>query len=272
MKTGRIFLSGLPAVVFSAALLVMFVSAAPAQDYLLGSQDVLKITVYEHPDLTTETRVSENGRITFPLIGELDAKGQSSRQLEKSITDKLSDLGYIKDPQVTVFIEQFGKRVTIIGEVMKPGQYEIPGTPTILDMISTALGLGPNAGYMTTVFRKEAGADGKIKTRNIPIDLDRLLNGGDLSQNIELQSGDVVYVAKAVFYVYGEVNRPGAYRLEKGITVKRAIALAGGLTPKGSQSRIAITRKEGEKEQTRSIDIDDPIMIDDVIRIKESIF
>ena len=271
METKRSY-SHLLTVIVSAALLILLASAAPAQDYLLGSQDVLKITVYEHPDLMTETRVSENGKVTFPLIGELDAKGLSSRQLEKDIADKLSDLGYIKDPQVTVFIEQFGKRVTIIGEVMKPGQYEIPGTPTILDMISTALGLGPNAGYMTTVFRKETGPDGKVTTRNIPIDLDRLLNGGDLSQNIELQSGDVVYVPKAVFYVYGEVNRPGAYRLEKGITVKRAIALAGGLTPKGSQSRIAITRKEGDKEKTKSADIDDLVNVEDVIRIKESIF
>jgi len=259
--------------IICAFLLVsLFNSLAFTQDYLLGSQDVLKITVYEHPDLTTETRVGENGRITFPLIGELDAKGLNTRELEKNIAEKLSNMRYIKEPNVSVFISQYGKRVTIIGEVMKPGQYEIPGTPTVLDMISTAAGLGPNAGYTTTVFRKEAGPEGKIKTINIIIDLDKLLNGGDLSQNIELQSGDVVYVPKAVFYVYGEVNKPGAYRLEKGITVKRAIAIAGGLTPKGSQSRIAITRKNHDREETHGAEIDDAVEIDDVIRIKESIF
>ena len=265
---------------FIASLLIItltifmcfFDLSAFGQEYMLGSQDVLKITVYEQPDLTTETRVSENGKITFPLIGEINAKGLTSHQLEKNIADKLSSLGYIKDPHVTVFVVQFGKRVTIIGEVVKPGQYEIPGTPTVLDMISTAAGLGPNAGYTTTIFRKETGPDGKITTRNMIIDLDRLLNGGDLSQNIELQSGDVIYVPKTVFYVYGEVNKPGAYRLEKGITVKRAIAIAGGLTAKGSQSRIAITRKSGDKEITRSAGIDDLVDSDDVIRIKESIF
>jgi len=259
-------------IICSVVLVCLLNLLSFAQDYTLGSQDVLKITVYEHPDLTTETRVSENGRITFPLIGELDAKGLNTLQLEKNIADKLSNMGYIKDPQVSVFITQYGKRVTIIGEVVKPGQYEIPGTPTVLDMISTALGLGPNAGYTTTVFRKEVGQDGKVRTSNIIIDLDKLLNGGDLSQNIELRSGDVVYVPKAVFYVYGEVNKPGSYRLEKGITVKRAIAIAGGLTSKGTQNRIAITRKHGEKESTHGADVDDIVEADDVIRIKESIF
>ena len=77
---------------------------------------------------------------------------------------------------------------------------------------------------------------------------------------------------KSIFYIYGEVNHPGAFRLEKGITVKRAIAIAGGLTAKGSQSRIEITRKNGEKETLTDADIDNLVQFDDVIRIKESIF
>ncbi len=77
---------------------------------------------------------------------------------------------------------------------------------------------------------------------------------------------------KSVFYIYGEVNRPGAYRLEKGITVRRAIALAGGLTPKGSNWRIAVTRKDGERDVDQSADLDDQLQLDDVVRIKESIF
>lgn len=246
---------------------------AVAQDYLVGSQDVLKITVFEHPDLTTEARVSEDGKITFPLLGEIDAKNLTTRQVEKSIADKLSKGGMVKEPQVNVFVEQYmGRRVTIIGEVIKPGQYQISGPTTLLDVIALALGTNQNAGYLLTVFRKEKGAGGSESTKKITVDVDRLLNGGDLSLNIELQNQDVIYVPKAAFYIYGEVNRPGTYRLERGITVKRAIAIAGGLTPKGSQLRIEITRKNGEKDAIAGADIDNLVQFDDVIRIKESFF
>jgi polysaccharide export outer membrane protein len=261
------------AVVFLTVAFNPFVLSASAQDYLIGSQDVLKITVFEHPDLTTETRVSEDGKITFPLLGEIEAKNLTTRQVEKSIADKLSKSRMVNEPQVNVFVEQYmGRRVTIIGEVIKPGQYQISGPTTLLDVIALALGTNQNAGYLLTVFRKEKGDDGKESTKKITVDVERLLNGGDLSLNIELQNLDVVYVPKAVFYIYGEVNKPGAYRLEKGITVKRAIAIAGGLTPKGSQLRIEITRRDGEKETLAGADIDNLVQFDDVIRIKESIF
>ena len=251
-------------------LIVSLGSPVFAQDYLIGSQDLLKISVFEFPDLTTEARVSEDGKITFPLLGEIDAKNQTTRQLEKGIAEKLAAKKIVKEPQVNVFVEQYwGSRVTIIGEVMKPGQYEITGPTTVLDTISLALGLTQNAGYTVTIFRKEQG--GEI-SKKIVLDIDGLLNGGDLSQNVKLQNGDVVYVPKSVFYIYGEVNRPGAYRLEKGITVKRAIALAGGLTANGSERRIEITRRDQKREVSTTSAIDDPVIIDDVIKVRESIF
>jgi polysaccharide export outer membrane protein len=261
-------------VVVVLAFLAVLWCAAPcgADDYRIGSQDVLKITVYEHPDLTTETRVSEDGRLTFPLIGDVPAKGLSPRQLEAAIAGRLSGEGFINSPQVNVFVLQYrGQRVTILGEVMKPGQYDLSGPTTILDLMSLALGVTPNGGYQITVFRKEQGADGAETTRKIPVDIDRLLNSGDLSQNLLLTNRDVIHVPKAVFYVYGEVNRPGAYRVEKGITVRRAVSLAGGLTPKGSH-RVEITRREADAEKRFSADIDDLVQVDDVVRIKESIF
>ena len=246
---------------------------ASSEDYLIGSQDVLKITVFEHPDLTTEARVSEDGKITFPLLGEIEAKNLTTRQVEKSVAEKLSKGNMVKEPQVNVFVEQYmGQRVTIIGEVIKPGQYQIAGPTTLLDVIALALGMNQNSGYLLTIFRKEKGNDGRENTKKITVDVDRLLNGGDLGLNIELQNRDVIYVPKAEFYIYGEVNRPGAYRLEKGITVKRAIALAGGLTPKGSQQRIEITRRNGERETVAGANLDYLVQFDDVIRIKESIF
>lgn len=253
--------------------MILFALPSHAQDYLIGSQDVLKITVFEYPALTTEARVSEDGKITFPLLGEVNAKNLTARQVEKGIAEKLVAAKIIKVPQVSVFVQQQrGRKVTIIGEVVKPGQYEIAGPTTLLDTISLALGMTPNAGYQLTVFRKEPAADGKIKTKKYLVDVDRLLSSGDLSQNFELQNADVVYVPKSIFYVYGEVNKPGAYRLEKGVNVKKALALAGGLTAKGSQRRIEITRKEDGKERALNASIDELVQLNDVVRFKESIF
>lgn len=245
-----------------------------AEDYLVGSQDVLKITVYEHPNLTTEVRVSEEGKITFPLVGELKVKGLSVQQIEKKIAEGLS-AGYIKNPQVTVFIQQYrGKRVIVIGEVMRPGHYEIIGPTYVSDAISMALGMTKEAGYIITLLRKNSTDGVKVNSyQKVSIDVDRLFKDGDFTQNIQLQDKDVIYVPRiAFFYIYGEVNRPGVYRIEKGLTVKRAISIAGGFTPKASKGRIEITRRQGEKDIIKKGTMDDLVEMDDVIMIKESIF
>ncbi|MBI5025704.1 MAG: SLBB domain-containing protein [Nitrospirae bacterium] len=243
-----------------------------AEDYLVGSQDVLKITVYEHPDLTTVVRVSEEGKITFPLIGELEVKNLSVQQIEKSIAKGLS-AGYITNPQVTVFIEQYkGQKVTVIGEVTKPGQYEITGPTFVSDAISMAFGMTKDAGYAITLLRKESTERG-VHYKKIFIDVDRLFKDGDFTHNVKLQDRDVIYVPRVeFFYIYGEVNKPGVYRIEKGLTIKRAVSIAGGFTPKASKSRIEITRRQGEKDVIKNGTLDELVQMDDAIMIKESIF
>jgi polysaccharide export outer membrane protein len=243
-----------------------------ARDYLVGSQDVLKISVYEHPDLETTVRVSEDGRITFPLIGDLEVKNLSVQQIEKKIASRLSD-GIIPNPQVTVFIEQFkGTRVTVMGEVTKPGQYEITGPTSVVEAISMALGMTENAGHTIMLFKKDSATQNPGYKR-IAIDVDRLFKEGDLSLNVQLQNGDIIYVPKIdFFYIYGEVNRPGIYRIEKGLTVKRAISLAGGFTPKASKGRIEITRRHEGKDIVKKADINESVKPDDTLMVKESIF
>ena len=249
------------------------IPTAIARDYLVGSQDVLKISVYEHPDLATTVRVSEDGKITFPLIGELEIKNLSVQQIEKKIASKLSD-GIIPNPQVTVFIEQFkGTRVTVMGEVNKPGQYEITGPTSVVEAISMALGMTENSGHTIMLFKKDSTTGKKPDYKRIAIDVDRLFKEGDLSQNVQLQNGDIIYVPKIdFFYIYGEVTRPGIYRIEKGLTVKRAISMAGGFTPKASKGRIEITRQQEGKDIVKKADIDESVKPDDTIMVKESIF
>jgi polysaccharide biosynthesis/export protein len=243
------------------------------RDYLVGSQDVLKISVYEHPDLTTTVRVSEDGKITFPLIGDLEVKNLSVQQIEKKIASKLSD-GIIPNPQVTVFIEQFkGTRVTVMGEVTKQGQYEITGPTSVVEAISMALGMTENSGHTIMLFKKNSTTGKNPNYERIAIDVERLFKEGDLSQNVQLQNGDIIYVPKInFFYIYGEVTRPGIYRIEKGLTVKRAISMAGGFTPKASKGRIEITRQQEGKDIVKKADINESVKPDDTIMVKESIF
>jgi len=266
-KTGLLF--------FMAAIVgVLTLQSAFAADYLVGSQDVLKISVYEHPDLATITRVSEDGNISFPLLGEVEVKNLSVQQVEKRIAEKLSAGSYISNPQVTVFIDQYrGQRVTVTGEVMKPGQYEITGPTTVLDAVSMALGMTKDAGYTILVIRKESAAKGGMQYKKISIDVDRLFKDGDFNENIQLKDKDVVHVPRAdFFYVYGEVNRPGVYRIEKDITVKKAIAIAGGFTPKASKGQVEITKKQGGRYITQDEALDEAVAVDDVIMIKERLF
>lgn len=255
-----------------AALLPL--QTAQAEDYLIGNQDALKITVFEHPDLATVVRVDEYGRIRFPLIGELQVKGLGVRQIEQAIAARLAEGKYISNPQVTVFIEQYrGQRVTVIGEVTRPGQYEITGPTTVLDAVSMALGMTKDAGHTITLLRKDLSAGEALRQQKISIDLDNLFKDGNLGSNMQLRDKDVLYIPRIeFFYIYGEVNRPGVYRIERGLTVKRAISIAGGFTAKAAKKNIEITRRQEGKDSIREGSIDEPVAADDVIMIRESIF
>lgn len=259
-------------VVVIASLLPL--QTALAEDYLVGNQDALRITVFEQPDLATVVRVDEYGKIRFPLIGELQVKGLGVRQIEKAIAVKLAEGNYISNPQVTVFIEQYrGQRVTVIGEVTKPGQYEITGPTTVLDAVSMALGMTKDAGHTITLLRKDLSAGEGLRHKKISIDTESLFKDGNFTNNLQLQDKDVIYIPRVeFFYIYGEVHRPGVYRIEKGLTVKRAISIAGSFTAKASKRNIEITRRHNGKDSIKDGLIDEPVETDDVIMIKESIF
>jgi polysaccharide export outer membrane protein len=243
-----------------------------AQDYIVGEGDVLKITVYDHDDLTTTVRVSAEGAITFPLIGQVGVEGLTLSQISKKISKLLAD-GYIVDPQVNIFIEEFrSKKVFILGEVNKPGLHVLHGTTTFLELISEAGGLTKDAGDKAIIKRKP-NPSGKNEI-TITIDLRSLLENGDTSQDIPIMDGDSVYIAKAgVFYVTGEVKKPDAYKFEEGTTIIKAVTIAGGFTDKASKGRVKIIRKnKGKEEVLENVNMDEPILPDDVIVIPESFF
>lgn len=171
-------------VIIVLSLLCTVQMAAASEDYVIGEGDLLKITVYDNPDLTFEGRVSGEGKITFPLIGEIELRDLTATEAQKKITALLED-GYIIKPLVSVFIQE----------------------------------------------------------------------------------------SKASFvYVNGEVKNPGAYRISKGMTVLKAITVAGGFTPKSGESRTKIIRKADKGEVTIKAKMDDLVLPDDIIYVPESIF
>ncbi len=267
------------AVVLAVTAACLSPSASAGQEYIIGGGDLLKITVYDNPDLTTESRVSNDGKITLPLIGEIQAAGSTGIELETKIARLLAD-GYIIKPQVAVFIEEYkSQKVTVLGEVAKPGLVVLRGAYTLMEAISDAGGITPNAGDVLFIQRKlNKGAAGKgigaeKEDISIIVDLKKLFEEGDVTANVPVMDGDSIYVPKAAFvYVNGEVKNPGAYKLITGLTVLKSITLAGGFTPKASDGRTKIIRKTDKGEETLKAKMDDLVRPDDIIFVPESIF
>jgi len=262
----RIFLVVLFCILICAAAL-----PAQAKDYVVGIGDILKVTVYDHADLTTVARIDGEGRILFPLLGQVNVAGLNVVQVSKKLSDLLAD-GYLVAPQVTVFVEEFrSQKATIMGQVNRPGLYELKGYTTFLEILSKAGDLAKDAGDTATIKRKSDAPGTSEQT--ITVDL-RRLNKGDSSQDVQILDGDSIYVVKAgVYYVTGEVKKPDAYKFEDGTTVLKAVTTAGGFSEKASTGRVKIVRKNNDKEEILlRVKMDEPVLPGDVIVVPESFF
>ncbi len=254
-------------------ILLLVASAAGfsySADYIVGPGDVLEISVYDHPDLQTRVRVDSGGTIVMPLLGQVEVGELTIAGIGEKITALLAD-GYLVNPQVNVFVTDFrSKKVVVLGRINKPGLIELSGSISLLELISRAGGLEQDAGETATVKRKVDGRD-----ELIPIDLESLIEGGDLSQNIPILDGDTVVISKSgMCFVTGEVNKPGSYPCGQGSTVLKMIALANGFTGKASKSSVRIVRVvDGEKNVYKDVDLDTTLVYDnDVIVVPESFF
>lgn len=240
-------------------------------EYLITPGDVLRISVFQSPELSLETRVDESGVISYPLIGKVTVAGSSVGTIEKRITKMLVDGGFMVAPHVTITVSQIrGSQVTVLGQVSKPGRFPLDSTDfRVTDMIALAGGVSPTGSDIVVL---SGTRDGKPYRREI--DLQRLANEGDPSGNLRLQAGDMLFVNRAPsFYIYGEVQKPGAFRLEHGMTVMQALATGGGLTPKGTRRGLTIHRHQADGTiQVLEPQLDDPILADDVINVRESLF
>ena len=240
-------------------------------DYQLGAGDNIRIVAFQNPDLTLETRVSENGTITYPLLGTLKIGGMTIAAAEQTIAKGLREGGYMANPQVNIILLQNrGNQVSVLGAVGRPGRFPLETFNTRLtEMIAIAGGLA-STGADTVILT--GTRDGKPLRREI--DIPNLFLGNKALDDILVAGGDVIYVHRQpMFYIYGEVQRAGSFRVERGMTIRQALVVGGGLTPRGTERRVGLYRRGADgRIQVSSPELDDPVQTDDVIQIRESIF
>jgi polysaccharide export outer membrane protein len=240
-------------------------------DYPLGAGDAIRVQVFQNPDLTIETRVSENGSITYPLIGSVELGGLSIAAAEKKIAGALKEGGFVQQPQVNIVLMQVrGNQVGVLGQVNRPGRFPLETFNTrVSDMLAAAGGATAGGDDIAIVTGLRNG-----KAFRKEIDIPALYLGDKNEADIILSGGDTIYIHRApVFYIYGEAQRPGAYRIERGMTIMQALAQGGGPTVRGSEWRLRLHRKNaaGAIEQV-SPEMTDTVLPNDVIYVRESIF
>lgn len=244
--------------------------APPTRVALLGPGDSVTVQVYGQPDMTSTVLVGNDGTIHIPLAGSVQVAGVTPIEAGERVAKALRDGGYFVNPQVTLTLNNSrSERVTVLGEVTRPGSYAIDPATTIIDLIAAAGGLTPNGGDSGVVRRREP--DGHLASYTV--DLKSPVSGHEMPSQ-RLESGDELYVPAAEHvYVYGEVATPNMYKIEPGMTVMQAIVRAGGITPRGSEHRVEIKRmgKDGQYVVSKA-KLNDLVQSDDVIRVKESIF
>lgn len=210
----------------------------------LGPGDLLEITVFDTPELTQKARVSSEGRITMPLIGEVAVQGLTPDELARTIRSKLIDGHFVKDPQVSVFVAEYaGQTAYITGEVNKPGAYALLRSHRLLDVIAVAGGLTSRAGNMVSI--AHGGRAGQV-TR---VDLS---DHDENQSNPEIVAGDSITVGQCgIIYVLGDVERPGGFLLDRrsSLSVIQALALAEGTKSSASLTKARLIRTTGDQRQ-----------------------
>ena len=240
-------------------------------DYVLGAGDAIRIQVFQSPELTVDARVSEAGVISYPLLGPVRIGGMSGTDIEKLIAQRLRDGKFLQSPQVTVNITTFrSQQVSVLGNVTRPGRYPLETTGMRLsEVLSLAGGVTPAGADEVVLVTTRDG-----KETRIDIDMVDMFASGNRSKDPPMQAGDVIYVSRAPqYYIYGQVQRPGMYGVDRGMTVAQAIAKGGGLTLRGTDKGVRVNRRKSDgKLEPIEPKLDDPIRPDDLIFIRESIF
>jgi polysaccharide export outer membrane protein len=274
-RTIRQFLVAVLLIIGSVVALAQSQPNPPAQnqqaDYQLSPGDTIKILVFQNPDLTLETQVTEQGTITFPLVGVLNVGGMPVASAEQTIASALRDGGFLKQPHVNIVVmTRHGNAVSVLGQVVKPGRYPLETVNVrVSEMIAVAGGISPTGGDMAVL---TGTRNGKPFRQEIDV-AGMFLAANKLQNDVIVFPGDTIYVHRVpMFYIYGEVQKPGAYRVERGMTVRQALAQGGGPTARGTERGMGLYRRGGGKSVDTRADLSELVQPNDVFYVKESLF
>ena len=257
-------------------------AAPPGGDprlYTIGPNDVLTVIVYNQPQLSGKFAVEADGSIAFPLLGRVSAGGFNVRAVEDKIRAGLAE-GILNDPQVSVSVEQYrSQQIFVVGEVRQPGSLQFTGSMTLIEALARAGSTTDRAGTEAVIVRSSSGsAAPPAQDPNAPgattvrVKLQDLQSGA-LSQNVPLRAGDTIFVPRALtVFVSGQVRTPGEYPIREGLTVRQALALAGGVTDRGSNRRVQIIRVVNGKDVTYGVNLQQTVQAGDTIVVLERFF
>ena len=242
--------------------------------YTVGPNDVLLVTVYNQPQLSGKFAVEADGTFAFPLLGRVQAGGLSVRTIEDTLRQRLA-AGFVNDPQVSVTVDQYrSQQIFVMGEVKQPGSLQFTGSMTLIEALARAGSMTEHAGTDVVIVRSSnaSGSAAPAQNPNAPgdgairVNLQSLQSGA-LSQNVALRAGDTIFVPRAeTVFVSGEVRNPGEYVMRSsGMTVRQALALAGGVTERGSSRRVQIVRVVNGKEVATGVNLQTTVQAGDTI-------
>lgn len=245
------------ALISLCAMPLMFTNLAVADekvDYLLGAGDSIRVNVFQNPEMTVETRVSESGTITYPLIGEIKVGGKTIQAAEQTVAQALIKGGFVKKPQVNIVLLQVrGNQVAVLGMVNRPGRYPLETFNTHLsEIIATAGGVTPIAGNGTAVLSGTRNG----QPYKYELDIASLFLNEKKAEDVMVNNGDVIYVIPGnQVSIIGQVLRPGRFSLESGkMNVVDALALSGGMVPTAADT-VVITGMRDGKPFKQEVDI-----------------
>lgn len=245
--------------------------AAAAAEYRLGSGDVIRINVYQNPDLTLETRVTEAGIVSYPLLGTIRLGGLTVTAAERLIADGLRNGNFVKQPQVTLVVLQVrGNQASVLGQVNRPGRYPIEvADMRLTDLLAMAGGTAASGADLVIVTGTRNGQPYRLE-----VDLPMVFQPGGKDRDVLILNGDTVWIERQpLVYIYGEVQRPGPMRLERGMTLMQSLATGGGLNQRGTEKGIRVHRKGSDgKVQIITPGMDDRMQDGDVVYVRESLF
>jgi polysaccharide biosynthesis/export protein len=232
------------AIMLACGVLAGAADTPSAEALRIAGGDLLEINVFDVPELSGKFRVSNTGSISLPLIGELAVDQERADEVEHTIANKLADGGFVRNPQVSVFVAEFATQgVSVLGEVKKPGVYPSLGSHRLLDYLSMAEGLTPLSGSAVDITRRGSSTTQRVALRS----------KGEARENPEVFSGDTVLVERAgVVYVVGDVARPGGFPMDQDdrLSVLQAVALAQGVnrTAALKSAKLIRTTAQGRDE------------------------